>query len=512
MEKYVIGLDSGTSGIKAVLFDQKGREIRKSGFPLTSVCKGDWYEECVDEIWEKAQNAIRNIMRETDPRQVTGIGITAQGDGLWLLDSEGNPVRNGCCFCDGRGAEQFKTWTEDGTANEVFRLSGTRIFTGNQPCIVKWMELHEKESLEKARYILHLKDVLFYKLTHRATTDVTDQSLIFLDMNTGEYSGSLYQAYGLEAYREKYPPVKKCLDNYCKIHGDIARSLGLSEDVIVSGGPMDVAACALGAGVMEEGACCSIMGTAALHEMVVKEPCADNIFAGMTVFHAPPDTWLRLMASLAGTPNLEWIFRLLGDGFREEARREGLNVYEYAERLVSDVPVGARGVIYHPYLLTGGERAPFTNPEASASFTGLSVQHTKADMLRAVYEGVAYAMYDCYQNMPYPIRSITVCGGGASSGMWCQMFADVLGKPVLTVKGGELGAKGAALTNMVIQGIYPDYRRAAEETVETDRTYEPDMEKHRIYKGFYELYRRTRQDLEESWELRRSLMETGSRA
>ena len=195
----------------------------------------------------------------------------------------------------------------------------------------------------------------------------------------------LFEAYGLLEYMGKYPEVKPCIDNYARIRKDMASLLGLNEGVIVSGGPMDVAACAIGAGVLETGECCSIMGTAALHEMVINEPCRDSVYAGMTVFHGCSQKWLRLMASLAGTPNLEWFLGLFGSQFETEAQELGLSLYEYAQQLAGSVPIGSAGVLYHPYLLAGGERAPFTNPDARASFTGLSVRNTKADLLRAVY-------------------------------------------------------------------------------------------------------------------------------
>ena len=503
MEKYIIGLDSGTSGIKAVLFNTRGEEIMKQGFPLTAVCEQEnWFEEDFNEIWEKTVCSIQAITKKFGGASITGIGITAQGDGAWLIDEKGEPVRRGCCFCDGRGHEEFEQWSADGTARTVFEQSGTRIFTGNQPCVIKWLDRQEPESLKNAKYIMHLKDALFYRLTGQATTDVTDQSLIFLNMETGAYSRELFEAYGLLKYMEKYPEVKPCIDNYARIRKDMASLLGLNEEVIVSGGPMDVAACAIGAGVLETGECCSIMGTAALHEMVVSEPCRDSVYAGMTVFHGCSQKWLRLMASLAGTPNLEWFLGLFGSQFETEAQELGLSLYEYAQQLAGSVPIGSAGVIYHPYLLAGGERAPFTNPDARASFTGLSVRNTKADLLRAVYEGVAYAMRDCYDHMPGEIKKITVCGGGAASDMWCQMFADVLGKKVVTVQGGELGAKGAALTNMVIQGVYSSLKEAALCTVHENKSYMPDSKRHVEYEKYFELYQATYRGLEKSWKLR----------
>ena len=507
MEQYIIGIDSGTSGIKAVLFDTKGNEIDKESYPLTGIYpEENMFEEDTAEIWEKGSRAIRAVAQRNRDKQVIGIGITAQGDGLWMFDKEMKPVRNGACFCDGRAADIVDRWVSDGTCDRLFELTGTRVFTGNQNGIVKWMEENAPKDLEKAAYLMHLKDYLFYRLTGKITTDATDQSLIFLNQETREYMDEAFAVCGLEKYREKYPPVLPAKENAFTITGEAAQELGLPEDVLVTSGPMDVSACALGSGVTEAGQCCSIMGTAALHEMVLDKPLQDDIRAGMTITHVMEDRWLRLMASLAGTPNLEWMLNTIGSQVKADAKAAGKNVYAYMEELIEKVPIGSRGVMYHPYLLAGGERAPFTDPRARASYTGISVRHTLADIVRATYEGVAFAMLDCYQHMPGEIKRLTVCGGGANSAVWCQMFADAVGTQIVTVKGDELGAKGVVLNNAVVQGIYGSYKEAVEATVELDRVYEPDMKAHEKYMKVYELYKETYERLRATWKLRGKLI------
>ena len=172
MERYIIGIDSGTTGIKAVLFDEQGNEIAKKGIGLKGYFpQENQYEEDMEEIWEKAQICVESVAAQVDRNAIIGIGITAQGDGLWMVDEDMKPVRRGCCFCDGRAAEFVDQWVEDGTCERLFELTGTWIFTGNQNGIVRWMEKYEKESLEKSRWLLHLKDYLFYKFTGEVTTD-----------------------------------------------------------------------------------------------------------------------------------------------------------------------------------------------------------------------------------------------------------------------------------------------------------------------------------------------------
>ncbi len=507
MEKYFIGIDSGTTSIKAVLFDLAGNEIDKKAYPLKGIFpEENQYEEDMHEIWDKAQKAIRYLTAKYQKESIAGLGITAQGDGLWLVDENGEPVRNGACFCDGRAADIVDKWVEDGTCDRLFELTGTRIFTGNQNGIVKWMEAHERQSLERTRYFLHLKDYLFFKLTGEMTTDATDQSLILIDPNTRQYLDEAFGICRMEQYKNKYPPIKTALENVFSVSKEAADELGLPQALPVTSGPMDVAACALGSGVIEPGHCCSIIGTAALHEMVIDRPLADNVKAGMTVTHVMEGRWLRLMASLAGTPNIEWMLDTFGKQLRLDAEAAGEDIYAFMEKTIARIPIGSNGVMYHPYLLAGGERAPFTDSRARASYTGISVKHTLADIVRATYEGVAFAMLDCYRHMPLPIKQVTLCGGGAKSAVWCQMFADALGTKIVTVKGEELGAKGVFINNAVVQGYYQSYSEAALKTVETDRVFKPDMKNHETYMRFYELYKRTYELIGETWKMRAAFL------
>ncbi len=508
MNRYFIGIDSGTTSIKAVLFDEKCNEIDKKAFPLTGIFpRENQYEEDMGEIWEKLCLCVCSITAKYGKDGIWGIGITAQGDGLWLVDGKGEPVRNGCCFCDGRSENVVDEWVRNGTADKLFKITGTRIFTGNQNSIVKWMSQNDAQSLDKAKYFLHLKDYLFYKLTGEFITESTDQSLVLIDLEKREYSKEAFEICGIAQYRSKYPPLKKTNEARSIIQKSVAEKLGLSEKTVVTSGPMDVVACALASGAIKSGECCSIIGTAALHEMVISEPKWGGANCGMTVTHIEESRWLRLMASLAGTPNIEWMLEVFGKQIKTGAAGQNMNVYNYIEKLISEVPVGANGVMYHPYLLAGGERAPFTDSRARASYTGLGIKHTIADIARATYEGVAYAMFDCYQSMPQEVKSVAICGGGARSALWCQMFADVLGIEVKTIKGEEFGAKGAAMNNMVIQGVYPDYKTAVEKTVMTDRRFTPDAEKHREYMKYYKLFKRSREVFAELWKMRAELIE-----
>ena len=506
--KYFIGIDSGTSSIKAVLFDINGNEIDKEAKTLegifpTEVC----YEEDMNDIYNKLIENLTKLIKRNYDKNIVGIGITAQGDGLWLIDEKGNPIRNGFCFCDGRSSNIVKRWNNDGTAIKIFEKSGNQIFSGNQNCIIKWLEENEKDSLDKAKYFLHLKDYLFYKLTDMITSDTTDQSLVFLDFEKDNYSEELFKISNLEKYRDKFPPILKAKNNAFKIKKAIADQIGLTTDVIVTNGPMDVSACALGSGVINDGECCSIIGTAGMHEMVITKPLVDDNKVGNTITHILDKHWLRLMGSLAGTPNIEWLLKTFGAQLYKEAALKNTNIYNYIEYLLDTVPIGSNGLMYHPYIMAGGERAPFNNSYAKGSYTGISIKHELKDFIRATYEGVAFTMLDCYMHMPEQCKRVTICGGGAKSPIWCQMFADVMGVDIFTVEGNELGAKGVIINNAVVQNFYKSYKEAIEKTVKTKAIYHPNIENHKKYMKYYELYKNLYLAQQETWKLRAQIME-----
>lgn len=502
-KKYLIGMDSGTSRIKAVLFDLDGNELKSNGLALTALTPyEDWYEQDMNEIWEKGSECIRKVAAAVDPQDIVGIGITAQGDGLWMIDADGNPVRPGMCFCDGRTSEVIEAWRKDGTIEKAFDICGTAVFGSALCAEVKWMEQHEPENLKKAAAFLHLKDWLFYKLTNEIYSDVTDMFIPMMNAKTRKYDERLFKLFGLEKYVDKFPKVRIDKENKSKINPDVAKSLGLCKDVMVVGGPMDVPSCALSCGVIEDGQAMTIIGTAAVHSVAMDKPDIEPHLLGMTMAHCSEDRWIRFMSSLCGAPNLEWFLANVGSGLEQEAKEKGMDIYEYCSEVIRDIPIGSNGVIYYPYLLAGGERAPFFKSNIKASFMGVSFNTTTRDLLRAVYEGVALAMMDCYGVIPTQLKEIYVSGGGSNSDTWMQMFADAMGKDIIVCNGKEHGARGCAMNCGVALGLYTDYRDAVNRVVKIKKRYKPDLKNHKKYKKLYELYCAGYKMNMEWWDLR----------
>jgi len=506
----IVGIDAGTSVIKAVAFDHNGSEIAKHEIPIELSRRHPlWVEQDMNKMWNIVKTCLSNIARVTKKlrREINGIGITSTGDGTWMIDSQGNPVRPGIFWCDGRAGKIIERWHAEGIANEAFDICGTSVFTGSQAAQLSWLRENEPESLKRAETIFHAKDWLFYKLTGIISSDETDESLTMLRMSTRQYDKKIFEIFKIQDLYTKFPPVKASEENIGLILPAVGEELGFPKDLLVGSGPMDVAACALGTGAIEHGQASSILGTAGIHEVVMEKPILEPKMVGMTLCHGVKARWMRMLAAMTATPNLEWFLEELGQVFSKTPDRAEEDIYRRLEDAVMSVPTGSEGVMFHPYLFPGGERAPFVKPSARASFTGLTLNHTVKHLLRAIYEGVAFSTLDCYRNMPVEATVIHLSGGGASSGLWCQIIADCLGKSVRVPEGTEFGAKGAAMNVGIALGIYKDARDAVSRSIKMARFYEPDSKKSKLYHQLYHLYKMTYEKQMDVWDLRARILD-----
>jgi sugar (pentulose or hexulose) kinase len=221
----------------------------------------------------------------------------------------------------------------------------------------------------------------------------------------------------------------------------------------------------------------------------------------------PDSMWGRSLVNTTGTISIEWMVKNLAEVERQQAASSGQNVYELIEEQVRAVPAGARGVMFTPYLNTAGIISPFADPHARGQFFGLSMEHTRFDMMRAIYEGTALAMRDCYMAVQQPIDEVVLVGGGARSAFWAQMFADATGKRIVVPGGTEFGARGAAILAGVGIGIFPSFTAAIQAFIHVDRTYEPHPELAATYSALYDLYKHLYQTARSGWALRHEVLE-----
>jgi len=509
-EKYFIGIDSGTSVMKSVVISLEGKELGLHSIVIPNDAEDPvtCYSQDMRQIWEFAKVCIVESIKKAkiDSRNIIGIGITGQGAGTWMIDEAGEPTYSGICWCDGRSVGLAERMHAEGIAEEVYKVTGNTVYSGSQGVQLRWLKENKPEILEKTKTIFHVKDWLFFKLTGIISSEMTDESLPFLNMSERHFEPKSFDLHGISECIDKKPPVLEPEENKGHILKELADEFGLKDDIIVTGGPMDCVACPLGVGTIEPGQVCSTIGTAGIHVLTMDKADIRPMMVAGSLTHAPRDRWIRLMDAISATPSIEWFINNFADEDKEKAKQSGMSLYAFMDQLISNVPIGCKGLTFHPYLAPAGERAPFVNGNAKGSFFGISYQHTRAHFLRAVYEGVAFAALDCYKHFPIPIKEIRMAGGGSNSSVWCQMFADMAGIPVRVPEGTEFGAKGAVIVTGVALGVYKDYTDAVEKTVKMNRFYEPDMEKHKLYEQYYEVYLALRKSFQSAWNERAKLL------
>jgi sugar (pentulose or hexulose) kinase len=498
-KSYLLGIDIGTSALKCVVYNSAGQEVAISrGVPNLIRLKPGWSELNSDVLWQLIENLLREVMLHPAiaDGKIEGIGITGTCCGSWLFDADVRPVRNAILWNDGRAADIIGQWQVNGVMDEIFRISGNVIFPGYTIPTLRWLVENEPASLEKARYNLYCKDLVRFKLTGRIALDRSDLGYMPFDIRNRELSDELMKICGIDSTRKLFPEIIESGDIAGYVLPEVAKAVGLPNGIPVVGGLVDVAATTLGAGAYLPGQACSIVGTSFLNNLVSDQPSFEPFGTGVQT-QSVNHTWIRSMVNTSGTINLQWFL----DQFCKDKQvtMSDEKLYDWAEQTAEEIPIGSGGIIYHPYLNSTGVVSPFVNPTARAQFFGISIEHTRAHMLRAVYEGTALSMLDCYANMPVDVKQLYLTGGGARSSFWCQMFADCTGRTILVTSGTELGARGVIILAGIACGVYKDLPDAIQSVIRVEREYHPDQKASEKYQEIYKLYKSIYQHVSGDW-------------
>lgn len=471
----IVGVDIGTSLTKAVAFGPDGRSVAHAG--AASALRrlpGGRVEQDLDEVVGTVARVVREVAGQLAGRgeRIEALALTGQGDGLWLRDAEGGAVRPPVSWLDGRAAGRVAAWQADGTADAVYRRTGGGLFPGGMAALLAHLDAEEPESLDRAAVAGYCTDAVAQRLTGQITVDVSDASLPFLNPATRAYDAGALEAVGL-GHRRGLLAEPARAGSVLSLNADGARLLGLPEGLPVAAGPFDMPACAIGAGVREPGDGVLIAGTTLACQVLQQGPViSSGEAAGMLLALPEQDRYLRAMAAMVGTAGLDWACELVGVQVEE------------TDALLAESPPGADGVAALPFLSESGERAPFVDSAARARFTGLTLQHSKADLVRALCESVAFAARHCLEEAGLT-GTLYACGGGVRSREWTHIFADVLGRPVTVPDDPGVGARGAVIAAARALGAPVDEERWAAQS----HTVAPRAELVGFYDAAYARYR-----------------------
>ncbi|MER7971839.1 FGGY-family carbohydrate kinase [Streptomyces sp. NPDC096080] len=456
-----IGIDVGTSTVKAAAFDRSGAELGVEARQIALAMRGGAVEQDMNEVYG-AVVAVLDALTDRLPGPVELAGLTGQGDGVWLVDGAGRPVRAAVSWMDGRAHGLVDQWLADGTFEAVYRRTGGAVFPGSPGPLLAWLDRHEPAALDAASAALYCKDMVFGRLTGAPPgTDVSDASMPFLDPRTRAYDNGVVELLGLTHRRGLLAPVGDPITTAA------ARGEGLPARTRLANGPYDLPACALGAGVTEPGDGLLIVGTCLASLVATTDLDLSGEPAGLHIATDRPGHRLRAMPAMVGTAALDWVLSTTGVAHGE------------VDALLAATPPGAHGVRVLPYFAPSGERAPFVAPGLRAELTGVSLESTRGDLVRATCEGIGYAARHCLEAAGLT-GTLAVCGGGTRSPAWTRLLADVLGRPLRVVE-GEVGARGAVLAAAERFGVPLDTARWTRPTA----VVEPDPARADLYAEGY---------------------------
>ncbi|MEO8851121.1 MAG: FGGY-family carbohydrate kinase [Allobranchiibius sp.] len=471
----VIGIDLGTSRVKAVRYDTAWKEADScaENSVVNRPAPGH-SEQDMDDVWAGLVRVLRTVV-ERSPDEIDLIAITAQGDGCWLIDTDGNPAGQALLWNDARSTDLVDGWEADGTLQRAFDINGCFGFAGVASSELRWLKENSPETLQRATTLLSCGGWGYFKLTGRRAVDDSEAANPFFDTRTRTYDDRILDLYGIADLKRLLPEAVHGKDRVAPLLGEVAREVGLKEGTPVVVAPYDVVSMAIGSGAHRAGDAFAVLGTTLCNGLMSADPRMDRPGNGMSLPAPEEGNWLLTYPTMVGTEVLDWTQRLLG----LEHPGDVIRLADEADR--------SRAPMVLPYLSTAGERSPFYNPRARGAILGLDVTHTRAEIAAGIVDGLSMAVKDCVVSAG-EANMVAISGGGARSTSWCQVISDAVGVPVTMPDVEEIGARGAALLGAYELGQFNSLHDAVTAAVKPREVLEPDPERTKVLADRYEKF------------------------
>jgi L-xylulokinase len=473
--RYVIGVDSGGTYVKAGLFDEAGRRLGLVRRPsVTRKMHGGRVEIDLEALWGANSACVRDVIAESGvaPDEIACIGFAGQGKGLYMLGDGGQVIRAAITSADTRASAHVERWQADGSARSVSSRTLQGLYSSHPVSILAWLKDGEPDIYAKVRWVFSMKDYLVFRSTGRVISDFSNQSgNSLVNLESGDYDPEILRTLDIPEIISKLPPMLHATEIAGDVTARAAMDLGCAPGTKVIAGMFDVNASALAAGLVDENTLCVITGTAGVNVYASREPVRDGSVA-MNSLYCIPGYYLIEEGSNSSLGCLEWVLGLLFSHEVAKAREAGDDFYLQSERIASAVSVDHSDAAFLPYLSGDGGYGP-----AGGVWLGMSLSDGRAHLLRTVYEGVAFAhkrhVERLLRNRSAP-ASIRVAGGGVHSPFFLQVLADVLQAPIELTECDELGVLGVSIAAGIAMGRYPDFVDAVNHLVPLGRTVLPN--------------------------------------
>jgi len=481
--KYLIGLDVGTSAVKALLLTGEGQVVGSHTveYPLYSPHPG-WSEQNPEDMWQASAEAVRGVLGkfQVAPEDVAGLGLSGQMHSSVFLDDNYQVIRPAILWNDVRTTAQCRRIEATVDAEVLREEVCNPVLEGFTLPKVVWLKENEPENYVKLRWLVLPKDYVRFRLTGQLAMEVSDAAgMLMMNVRQRVWSKPVLEPLGIDP--EILPPIIGSAEVGGTISGEAAEATGLKPGTLVVGGGADNACGAVGSGVVLPGRGMVSIGTSGVILAHLAEPKLVTEGTVHMFNSCVPGEFYMMGVTLSAGLSLSWLRRRLG---LEEVE------YDVLTKAAEAVPPGSRGLVFLPYLT--GERTPHGDGNARGSFVGLSATHDQGEMIRAVMEGVAFAFCDSVEllrSAGWNGTSLRALGGGARSPLWKKIIASATGLALDEINIDEGPALGAAILAGVGTGIYGDVREASDSIIKVVRQVEPDEEWHKVYAELYQVYK-----------------------
>ena len=484
---YILAHDLGTSGNKATLYAADGTACASVLAAYdTRFFNGCWAEQNPDDWWKAVCDSTRELLERArvDPRDVAVVALSGQMMGCTPVDAEGRALRPSMLYCDQRATAEADAILSRMSLADFYRIVGHRVSASYSLEKLMWLRANEPDVFAKTAKTLCAKDYVNLRLTGRMATDYSDASGTHaFDINTFKWSEEVLACAGIP--QDLFPEALPSTAILGGVTSEAAAATGLLEGTPVAVGGGDGSAAGVGVGCVRPGSAYNCMGSSSWIALTVKDPVVDPEMRTMNWAHCVPGYLHPSGTMQTAGSSFKWLAEQLCAEEAAEAARAGGSKYALIDAKAASSPAGANGVLFLPYML--GERTPWWNPDARGAFIGLNLATKRADMLRAVLEGVAMNLgyiVDIFRNGGVSFDGgLRIIGGGAQSRVLRQILADACGCPVHTLQStAEATSMGAAIIGGVACGMFPGFD-VVDDLLKTSETIAPDPSRVEFYRG-----------------------------
>ena len=465
--KRYLSIDCGLTAVKAAIFDDRGIQLADASADTPLRTRGEASEIGMDEAWSLVARLAREAISKAGAgtQTIAAVGVSGHGGGVYPVDSEGKPARAAITSMDRRAEGIVELWRREGRSR--YELTRHHPWSGQSLPLLRWIKEEEAAVYRSIRWVFGAKDWIVYKLSGVASTDRTEASNnALLDLSSGGYEPSILETFGAPEVEGMLPPVRESASIVGAVTEKAAAETGILAGTPVIAGMFDVIACAVGSGALTEDAYSLIAGTwninSAFSSRLLVPPPTTKASLG-------PDAgrYAYVESSATSAGNLAWLvagIEELCPGIDREA------LYERINKGVSKTPIGAEGLTYLPFI-----HRSHIAPETDGAFVGMRASHGIFHLMRAVYEGVAFAHRAHLEILALAgldRNRVLISGGAAASGAWCRIFAAALGRRVETSDASQAGARGIAAAAAVATGRYASLEEAGASMARVKEAYE----------------------------------------